>query len=95
MCEGLTSCVGCATLGGPPVGRVSRNGGVLKEDTVRVLVRHLAHDRVMLSQELDRHGRRDGDDDNGKPAGLFYQRRLCQAMSRLDAAGVDLRGVVR
>ena len=94
MCEGLTSCGRCATLGGPPVRRVSRNGGVLKDETVRLLVRHLAHDRVMLHEYLDRYGRRDRGG-NGKPAGLFYQRRLCQVMSMLDAAGVDLRGVVR
>ena len=48
----------------------------------------------MLHEYLDRHGRRDRDG-NGKPPGLFYQRRLCQAMSMLDAAGFDLRGVVR
>ena len=94
MCEGLTSCGRCATLGGPPVRRVSRNGGVLKDETVRILVRHLSSDRVMLHEYLDRHGRRDRDG-NGKPPGLFYQRRLCQAMSMLDAAGFDLRGVVR
>ena len=61
---------------------------------MRLLVRHLAHDRVMLHEYLDRYGRRDRGG-NGKPAGLFYQRRLCQVMSMLDAAGVDLRGVVR